>query len=457
MPPSMTLARSVKKMARLACGLCLLAAAAGFSTCSPQEQAQPPAAGRGAPVEECRLIMYYRGVEVGFERYAIFQQPDGNRLLEVQSRFFLPKGSGNISFEYDVSEVATPAMAPLKFDEVFRVNGTESNIHLTVVDGQVSDQAFMGGHTLSRSKAVTPSVRIIEEAVYSLYYMLYKKFAMTVENVAPLDSRPSPAAKKGKKVKPKKGETTVNVTVPPLLKRTSIPVYVPKIAVELSAQVGLESESTLTTPLGEMKIRRYIVDLGTFQTTMVDVNERGQLIKIFSPKQEVELVRDFAYDMGVRVTPQPGQPQPGQPPQPGVEAPSPAPQPAPGFGQGTPSYAAQAGVASPQANRLPASVSETVVFAVAGKSFTVEMQSNHSTGFQWRMEQGPDANLLRVEGVSYKEAEANLPGGGGTETWTFHALGPGTAKFSMAYVRPWEKDVPPAKTMGYAIRILPIK
>jgi predicted secreted protein len=44
-------------------------------------------------------------------------------------------------------------------------------------------------------------------------------------------------------------------------------------------------------------------------------------------------------------------------------------------------------------------------------------------------------------------------GAGGKEVWTFKAAGEGSPTIHFKYVRPWEKDVPPADKKDFVIMI----
>lgn len=44
-------------------------------------------------------------------------------------------------------------------------------------------------------------------------------------------------------------------------------------------------------------------------------------------------------------------------------------------------------------------------------------------------------------------------GAGGNEVWIFEAAGSGKTEIILKYVRPWEKNVPPAKTVTFKVNI----
>jgi inhibitor of cysteine peptidase len=44
-------------------------------------------------------------------------------------------------------------------------------------------------------------------------------------------------------------------------------------------------------------------------------------------------------------------------------------------------------------------------------------------------------------------------GAGGTELWTFKAVGAGKTTIALNYARPWEKDIPPAKSETFTVDV----
>ena len=87
------------------------------------------------------------------------------------------------------------------------------------------------------------------------------------------------------------------------------------------------------------------------------------------------------------------------------------------------------------------------IHVLTGETIRLRLRSNPSTGFSWTLtppdKQILDSNENEFEADPHKEFEA---GYGGKEVWTFQAVGAGEAEISLVYARPWEKDVPSAKT-----------
>lgn len=86
-----------------------------------------------------------------------------------------------------------------------------------------------------------------------------------------------------------------------------------------------------------------------------------------------------------------------------------------------------------------------------GREFDISLQSNRTTGFMWQLSSPLDASIVQFVGSEYKAPKSRLQGAGGTEVWTFRSVGPGQTTISMKYARPWEKNVPPARTVTFKI------
>ena len=96
-----------------------------------------------------------------------------------------------------------------------------------------------------------------------------------------------------------------------------------------------------------------------------------------------------------------------------------------------------------------------VVMAEEGKEFTVRLDSNRTTGYQWRPAAPLDEHIVKAVKCEYVPFEGALPGGGGEEIWTFLAVGKGSTEITMEYIRPWEKTHFPVKTATIQVSVSP--
>ncbi len=92
------------------------------------------------------------------------------------------------------------------------------------------------------------------------------------------------------------------------------------------------------------------------------------------------------------------------------------------------------------------------IVAAPGRQFTIVLDANHSTGFQWELAKTPDTDVVTHAGTTY-EQEPDAPlGAGGKEVWTFDAVAPGWAKIELVYRRPWE-EMAPARLAVYSVDV----
>lgn len=87
------------------------------------------------------------------------------------------------------------------------------------------------------------------------------------------------------------------------------------------------------------------------------------------------------------------------------------------------------------------------------KDFTITLESNKTTGFGWDIATPIDENIVKFISCEYIAADTGLIGSGGKEIWSFRAVCPGKTSIAFKYIRPWEKDVPPAKDLTFTIAI----
>lgn len=90
--------------------------------------------------------------------------------------------------------------------------------------------------------------------------------------------------------------------------------------------------------------------------------------------------------------------------------------------------------------------------AATGRTFTVTLDANRSTGFQWELAKPLDEDVVRLAGTAYEQAPGAAPGAGGKEIWTFDAVAPGWTKIELSYRRPWE-EMAPAKISVFSVEV----
>ena len=78
-----------------------------------------------------------------------------------------------------------------------------------------------------------------------------------------------------------------------------------------------------------------------------------------------------------------------------------------------------------------------------GEEFTLELESNPSTGYAWYVAE-MDEDLIGLVSQTYPPPLEDLPGAPGTERFIFVAVGPGIGHLLLHYGRPWDPDGEPA-------------
>jgi inhibitor of cysteine peptidase len=111
------------------------------------------------------------------------------------------------------------------------------------------------------------------------------------------------------------------------------------------------------------------------------------------------------------------------------------------------------GPPSSQTVSVDASYNGRTVEVSLGGSLKVALEANPSTGYQWRVTEIGDGQVLAEAGREFKPRDAapGLVGVGGMETWTFRAVGRGDAQLRMAYFPPGRDQREPARTFGLRV------
>ncbi|MCE5223441.1 protease inhibitor I42 family protein [bacterium] len=104
---------------------------------------------------------------------------------------------------------------------------------------------------------------------------------------------------------------------------------------------------------------------------------------------------------------------------------------------------------------IDATQSSQKITCQVGKKFTISLEGNPSTGFNWDFEQGFDNELVIFQGTEIKATnqDSNVVGAPSTFLWTFKAIKTGTTEAIMKYKRQWEKDPVNDKTVLVQVTI----
>ncbi len=90
-----------------------------------------------------------------------------------------------------------------------------------------------------------------------------------------------------------------------------------------------------------------------------------------------------------------------------------------------------------------------------GEEFVIKLESNPSTGYQWRITKGLEKSGISLMEESYtpKPNPTNKPrlGAGGTKSWKFETNKKGRYLLKFVYQRPGEEE--PVQTKHFAVRV----
>ncbi|MFP3391042.1 protease inhibitor I42 family protein [Brevibacillus sp. SIMBA_040] len=84
-------------------------------------------------------------------------------------------------------------------------------------------------------------------------------------------------------------------------------------------------------------------------------------------------------------------------------------------------------------------VSTSSIHVSPGHSFSLSLEANPSTGYQWLLSNPLDANFLEFVSTHYTPASP-LPriGQSGQQIFTFQPLRTGVTSIALKYCRPWD-------------------
>ena len=101
-------------------------------------------------------------------------------------------------------------------------------------------------------------------------------------------------------------------------------------------------------------------------------------------------------------------------------------------------------------HRLTESDNGGELSVAVGDAIEIALPENPGTGYRWIVRAGGEP-CLSLESERF-ERVGSMPGRGGVHHWTFKTVAAGSAAIEMSYVRPWEKNVPPARSFTIKLR-----
>lgn len=92
----------------------------------------------------------------------------------------------------------------------------------------------------------------------------------------------------------------------------------------------------------------------------------------------------------------------------------------------------------------------------AGQDFTISLQSNQTTGYQWQLDGPLNEKVVKYVSNEYNAGQSGGTenvGAGGVEIWTFKAVGKGSTEIKMKYARSSEKGAKPAEKRVFKVTV----
>jgi len=91
----------------------------------------------------------------------------------------------------------------------------------------------------------------------------------------------------------------------------------------------------------------------------------------------------------------------------------------------------------------------------AGAVLTIRLEGNITTGYGWQVGklEGEALELLGKPEYVQRPHRPGMVGVGGVFVFKLKAVKPGKANMQLVYVRPWEKDKPPARTFSLDVQV----
>jgi len=86
-----------------------------------------------------------------------------------------------------------------------------------------------------------------------------------------------------------------------------------------------------------------------------------------------------------------------------------------------------------------------------GKTITISLEANPTTGFSWRLASISDKDVLEFLKKEFTPSGEKIAGAGGAENWSFKTLKNGQSVIVFEYAREWEKGLPPAKREEFSV------
>ena len=89
-----------------------------------------------------------------------------------------------------------------------------------------------------------------------------------------------------------------------------------------------------------------------------------------------------------------------------------------------------------------------------GDTLTVELKSNPSTGYRWQTADAGENGVLKAEKDEFIAPDTTRCGAPGLQRLSFTPAAPGETTLHLVYVRPWQKNAPPARSFRVTVSVV---
>ena len=88
-----------------------------------------------------------------------------------------------------------------------------------------------------------------------------------------------------------------------------------------------------------------------------------------------------------------------------------------------------------------------------GASVVISLESNPTTGYVWQVGKNDNAVLKLAGAPAFEPGAKQMPGAPGHQLFKFEAVASGSDVIALDYVRPWEKDLTPARKFSVVVTV----
>jgi len=90
-----------------------------------------------------------------------------------------------------------------------------------------------------------------------------------------------------------------------------------------------------------------------------------------------------------------------------------------------------------------------------GDEFTIVLEANVTTGFSWQLEQPLDESILAHVDDDYIAPGTDAVGAPGKQELTFRAVGNGSTRIDLWYIRPFDSPPDPGNEASFPVIVEP--